>query len=215
MVNEARHGKIGFSNPNYHNPPIPETSAMEYILNAANKMKSQTEELEHKAYKDPLTGLSNRNALVEDVKKLDLQNNNCDHMAFYFDLNSLKKENDTKGHVAGDKLLKKMSNLLESVFTQDIGKAYRNTAGDEFLAILSTPNALTFSESILNTLSQKTEEINKGIGANETALSFAVGIASYDADKDDHDFYNTIERADRNMQINKTEMKAFDPSLER
>ena len=91
--------------------------------------------LERSALMDALTGLGNRRALE------------VDHAAFrggwltLWDVDDLKRVNDTLGHAAGDRYLLEFTTALgNNLSSQD--RAYR-TGGDEFLTLTrNTPEAL-------------------------------------------------------------------------
>ena len=67
-------------------------------------------------------------------------------MLFSIDLNGLKIVNDTKGHAAGDELIKGCADCLALTLRQK-GKVYR-TGGDEFMAIIHTADPGKLREMI-------------------------------------------------------------------
>ncbi|QNE32493.1 diguanylate cyclase [Sphingomonas sp. NBWT7] len=84
---------------------------------------------------DALTGLGNRIRLREDLKALlsDRSATECRREALlYLDLDGFKAFNDTRGHDAGDELLKKVGETI-STMAKD-GRAYR-LGGDEFVVV--------------------------------------------------------------------------------
>ena len=78
--------------------------------------------------KDGLTGLLLRGQYEEDLKTFK-QNDLC---IVYFDVNNLKKTNDSMGHRFGDKLLLATAKAMTSCFRTD--NIYR-TGGDEFIIL--------------------------------------------------------------------------------
>ena len=92
------------------------------------------------ALTDPLTGLSNRRQLMEDLELA------CDaglarepwHLILY-DLNGFKRYNDTFGHPAGDALLARLSGRLRAIVSPH-GTAYR-MGGDEFCVLIRSATA--------------------------------------------------------------------------
>ncbi len=94
---------------------------------------------------DPLTGVRNRRALVEDLPRV-CQGASEDEPAFlwFFDLNGFKRYNDSFGHVAGDALLARLGRRLRET-VKDHGTVYR-LGGDEFCVLVtgavSDPHAL-------------------------------------------------------------------------
>ncbi len=86
--------------------------------------------LEQMAYTDELTGLGNRRSFDEKLKELGENN----YAIVSFDLNYLKKTNDTYGHEKGDELIRDFADVLKDTFD---GKGVTaRTGGDEFVVIL-------------------------------------------------------------------------------
>ena len=86
---------------------------------------------------DPLTGVRNRRALMEDLPRV-CQRASEDEPAFlwFFDLNGFKRYNDSFGHVAGDALLARLgARLSEAV--KPCGAVYR-LGGDEFCVLVTS-----------------------------------------------------------------------------
>ncbi len=94
------------------------------------------EKLENAAVIDPLTGCYNRREFVNQLKRniAGATRHKNDLSLFMFDLDYFKKVNDTYGHLAGDKVLKEISSLVQNnMRTNDIFARY---GGEEFIAIL-------------------------------------------------------------------------------
>jgi diguanylate cyclase (GGDEF)-like protein len=89
---------------------------------------------------DPLTGLRNRRALIDDLPRV-CQRASEEEPAFlwFFDLNGFKNYNDSFGHVAGDSLLERLGHRLRAAVSPH-GVVYR-LGGDEFCVLISTPIA--------------------------------------------------------------------------
>jgi diguanylate cyclase (GGDEF)-like protein len=87
---------------------------------------------------DPLTGLRNRRALIEELPRV-CQRASEEEPAFlwFFDLNGFKNYNDSFGHVAGDILLERLGRRLREVVGRG-GAVYR-LGGDEFCVLISDP----------------------------------------------------------------------------
>jgi diguanylate cyclase (GGDEF)-like protein len=94
------------------------------------------EELRDQAVHDPLTGLSNRRYLEEDLgRELHrARRANAPLCVVMLDLDNLKPFNDTFGHDAGDSLLRELAQVLrERLRKSDISCRY---GGDEFVVVL-------------------------------------------------------------------------------
>ena len=91
--------------------------------------------LEKLAYTDELTGLGNRRCYDEKLNQLEATSDPGHNYAIVsFDLNFLKKTNDTYGHEIGDMLLKSFADILKTVF--DSKCTITRTGGDEFVVII-------------------------------------------------------------------------------
>ncbi len=85
---------------------------------------------------DVLTGLPNRAAfdLRLDELLLDAHEENHTHVLLYMDLDQFKVVNDTCGHVAGDHLLRQITEILKNDIRQ--GDILARLGGDEFGVLL-------------------------------------------------------------------------------
>ena len=150
------------------------------------------------AVKDLLTGCYNRNAFGEDVAALPSKDG---VQVIGFDLNDLKKCNDTRGHKAGDEYITDAAHMIMEIFG-DLGKVYR-VGGDEF-SILTRD----VPEEVI---SQKKEELKRAVGHYrldhpESEFGIACGYATYNA-QSDADIEATRHRADIRMYEHKKEVK--------
>ena len=81
---------------------------------------------------DALTGLLNRYAYARTLESYDESEKlPADLCAFAFDINGLKRANDTMGHAVGDELICGAAECIKRVFGKN-GKCFR-TGGDEFI----------------------------------------------------------------------------------
>jgi diguanylate cyclase (GGDEF)-like protein len=98
--------------------------------------------MEHVALTDSLTGLRNRRAFHEDIKRAIAHRDasGAPFSLMMVDLDELKQVNDTLGHHAGDARIKETADLLRAVVRAGDG-AYR-TGGDEFMLLLPGERAL-------------------------------------------------------------------------
>ncbi|MFW2437749.1 MAG: EAL domain-containing protein [Arenicellales bacterium] len=112
------------------------------------KLKNQ---LSYQASHDSLTGLVNRAQFEDDLKKaiLTCDENAPGHVLCYMDLDQFKIVNDTCGHIAGDALLKQLSQLLSKrVRDNDV---LARLGGDEFGLLLhncSIEDAISITNSL-------------------------------------------------------------------
>ena len=102
----------------------------------SDRIQAQNQ-LEHEALHDTLTGLPNRNLLIERLELSIHRANRFDdyHFAVLFlDLDRFKVINDSLGHLAGDRLLIAIAHKLQSTL-REIDLVAR-LGGDEFVILL-------------------------------------------------------------------------------
>lgn len=160
------------------------------------------------AYTDELTGLPNRTAFREDLEgrmepdRAAGRESILPTVVYMFDLNDLKKCNDTYGHEYGDRYIRMAADVLKKLFEQE-GKCYR-IGGDEFCAWApyTSPEAI---DEKLSLLEQALLELNqKGF---VVTFSIAVGYAVYEEGEDGSGLYSTMKRADAMMYERKQAYK--------
>ncbi|MDQ6811948.1 MAG: diguanylate cyclase, partial [Actinomycetota bacterium] len=85
---------------------------------------------------DPLTGLRNRRALMEDLPRVcQAASEHSPAFLWFYDLNGFKNYNDSFGHVAGDALLARLGGRLRLAVAPH-GVGYR-LGGDEFCVLVT------------------------------------------------------------------------------
>ncbi len=89
--------------------------------------------IEYLSYHDQLTGLYNRRFFDEEMKRIDTERNLPISLVM-IDVNGLKLTNDAFGHQMGDRLLKKIADILKLEFRAD--DIIARIGGDEFAVIL-------------------------------------------------------------------------------
>lgn len=160
------------------------------------------------AYTDELTGLSNRTAFREDLENRMEPDRAAGRetilptVVFMFDLNDLKKCNDTYGHDYGDQYIKMAADVLKKLFEQE-GKCYR-IGGDEFCAWAPYTSQDKIDEKLLLLEGEIQELNNKGF---VVTVSVAVGYAIYTENEDGGGLYSTMKRADAMMYERKQAYK--------
>lgn len=116
----------------------------EFIQNAINETWTSADiahDAEMRKFKDPLTGLLNREGLGVAMKSVysNAEAHPEDEVyAFMVDLDHFKRVNDTHGHETGDDVIKALASVLRK---QDIAV---RMGGEEFLIVTSNPTPTTF-----------------------------------------------------------------------
>ena len=172
------------------------TKKYDYFISLQEETLKETFE---KAIRDSLTGLYNRNYLIDRLKTLlaKAKRKEAKIILVFLDLNNFKKVNDTYGHERGDEVLKGVANLLKNAFREyDLIARY---GGDEFVVVIEGNEQKIDIKNIIKRLNEKlyTEFKNYHI-------SIAYGIATSD---ETTDLNTLITLADERMYENKSIMK--------
>jgi diguanylate cyclase (GGDEF)-like protein len=155
------------------------TEALQKELAERQRLEQRLRNL---AEHDALTGLMNRAAVTEALRRsLSLAARQKWSVAVVFvDLDRFKEVNDTLGHAAGDDLLRQISvRLLGCLRESDL---LGRLGGDEFIvvaeALQDAPrNAIEFTEKLLAQMKQPFEIAGRRIDAG-----FSAGVAIYPGD---------------------------------
>ncbi|MBR0141838.1 MAG: GGDEF domain-containing protein [Ruminococcus sp.] len=167
------------------------------------QMKSSEADLLHKlAMEDSLTGIKNRNAFNDYEQKL-LKRDSGFCVFVHFDVNRLKKVNDTYGHAEGDKHIKAAATVIRKSFG-DAGECFR-IGGDEFFVILEGRKAKANYEAGIKKFMKFQEEYNNSENP-KVPLEIAFGTAEYDCSMKNPEAAESL--ADSRMYEKKKLMKA-------
>ena len=171
-------------------PPtgVEELRFVTWIYNQILKENREArEKLSHKASHDALTGLFNRGAY-----DLLMESADTEHMALILiDVDYFKSVNDSYGHAMGDKVLKRVAELLKGAFRSvDI---ICRIGGDEFAVIMTRVNS-SMSQLVLN----KMEHVNELLRHPKDELppvSLSVGVAFSDRENPHGDIFRDADSA--------------------
>ena len=109
------------------------SAAMNASRNLNTRLHGAVADAEKRAFTDALTGLHNRRGLDAALERISRQN--CPYSVMQIDLDKFKQVNDTKGHAAGDHVLRSISQvMLEETRKED---TVARTGGDEFTIVLA------------------------------------------------------------------------------
>ena len=156
----------------------------------------------HLAYTDSLTGVKNTHSYVEMEKEMDqriAQGDLKELGVIVFDLNDLKRTNDTRGHEAGDQLIQTACRMICRRFKHS--PVYR-IGGDEFVAVLEGED-YQYRKALLDEF-EHIVEMNQHAGK----VVVASGLATFRPGKD-NSYRKVFERADRRMYERKGKLKAM------
>lgn len=168
-----------------------------YILKTAKLQYIRQNQIKMQAESDGLTGLGNRakyyQKVSEEYTKLE------SIYIVYLDVNYLKVINDTCGHEAGDRVLKRAAEEMNRIVDKNI-HGYR-LGGDEFVLIFCN-----YSEQDAKNIMEQWEQDMKPLSEEDAPAqcSFAIGC-SYGVQP--FDITELLKTADSNMYVRKKEMK--------
>ena len=172
-------------------------SEMRQLVTSFNNLWEYRNKLEAflrtEAENDALTGLPNRYCLERDL--LEIESIDKSVAVFMFDVNFLKKTNDTKGHLAGDQLIRTVASCIKECFGTDKSNNCYRIGGDEFVVLLIGCNK---------------EEIKLRLERFKFALtrenvSVSVGFA-FDNKLESGGLKSLMEKADKSMYKQKKEI---------
>jgi len=166
---------------------------IEQLESESQQLKATIVNSQREAYTDPLTGLPNRLAydefLTEEYARWKRYHENL--LLIVWDIDYFKKVNDTYGHQAGDEVLKKVaqllqSNLRETDFTARFG-------GEEFVSLM--PNtSLGGGYKIAEKIRELIEQLELSYKDQKILITISCGISLF-AKGDTPDM--VFERADK------------------
>lgn len=143
-------------------------------------------ETRHLAHHDGLTGLPNRQMLMQRLQAGIAESfSRQGQLALMFiDLDGFKVVNDRYGHSAGDKLLTVVASRIAScVRAEDVACRY---GGDEFVVMLADINEAAIAVGIAETIRSRIEGLYS-INGQELRISASIGLALYPSDGDQWD----------------------------
>lgn len=186
-----------------------------YIRDITQQIKLR-DRLRFLAYNDVLTGLSNRNHFIDQLKRhiSYYRKNSGTVVLMFIDLDRFKQINDTLGHKAGDDLLCEVAGRLSSVVReQDLVGRW---GGDEFVLMLSGDIDLEQASLRAKLLLDKTREPVL-LSGKPISILCSIGIAlSVDGDTNadrllqhaDLAMYKAKQEGRNNFQVFSGDMEA-------
>ncbi len=164
-------------------------------LRVRSNLKEQRALAWNSAYKDSLTGLPNRQWVMEELNKLDAEFARHGRVAavLFIDLDGFKRINDSLGHEVGDHLLHDVAKRLEEVARNEDFVA--RLGGDEFLILMrfdESDDVITSTDNPGSAVAQAAAKLAERLikafrqpfynGALEHHLGASIGISLYPAD---------------------------------
>jgi diguanylate cyclase (GGDEF)-like protein len=151
----------------------------------ASQAIDEREEARRRAVTDPLTGLYNRNHLDDEAARIHTRARRAGltYSVIVLDVDELKVLNDTSGHHAGDRALKRIADLIRAgVRRWDV--AIR-AGGDEFVILLPEAGS-----------GEAADIAARLVAGRKSGPSFSVGVATWERHGS---FEQVLALADRRM----------------
>jgi diguanylate cyclase (GGDEF)-like protein len=155
-------------------------------------------EMARQARTDPLTGLLNRRAFLEEIERhaSRLQREEQPGTLIFVDLDHFKPVNDRLGHEMGDMVLRHTAALLRRTFRP--GDLVARLGGDEFAVWMNGADHMTAAERAEFLRDAAPRELVEVTGPDGPRLSMSIGIASRAASESEP-LDSLIRRADMAM----------------
>lgn len=161
------------------------------------RLVEEREKIIYSSEHDQLTGLYNKGKYLSLLK--DTFPNLDSIGLFNFDVNNLKKINDSQGHEAGDKLIIKAADSIRAVTNSKV-LGFR-MGGDEFLMV-----ACNVTETEVNNIKYSWEEELKRLNTLNDGIDCVIAVGVAYGEKP-YDFSELSKKADELMYEDKKKKK--------
>jgi diguanylate cyclase (GGDEF)-like protein/PAS domain S-box-containing protein len=166
------------------------------LVESADAARVMTQQMNHSAEHDALTGLPNRLLLNDRVGQAIAFAQRHEHQVavLFLDLDGFKHINDSLGHPIGDKLLQSLAKrLVDCVRAAD---TVSRQGGDEFVVLLPEISQLEDAATISRKLLQAVAEAHS-IERHDLHITASIGVSIYP--DDGRDAETLIKNADTAM----------------
>lgn len=154
-----------------------------------SERKQMESKMEYLSYHDQLTDLYNRRFFEEELLRLDV-NRNLPLTIIMGDVNGLKLVNDSFGHNVGDKLLKKVAEVISDGCRSD--DIVARLGGDEFAILLPKTDEHEAKEIVRRI---KERALNEKVELVEVSISFGYETKKLSTEK----IEDILKKADDHM----------------
>lgn len=171
------------------------------LTDRLQELESETKSLQdgiRKAHemvrKDPLTGINNRQALMDTLETEYIRWQRYKHplSIVVWDIDNFKQINDSLGHLAGDKILTKIAEILVNS-TRGIDFVARY-GGEEFVGIFPA-TAVVETMTLANKIREKISNARFVYDGNPVPITVSAGIATFHAGDTTEMVFNRADQA--------------------
>ncbi len=166
-----------------------------------SQIKAYEKEILYLAHYEPLTGLPNRDLLKDCLKSTLNRAKQQNHVGaiLHLDIDNFKNVNDSKGHSAGDNVIKKVALIIKSCIKS--GNYIAHLGADEFIIVLTNLNkdSALAEQQAIETAKLVLNNIKTPIAINDKLchITASIGLAIYP--RDGTDYATLLKRADTAM----------------
>jgi len=154
-----------------------------HLENVIDEKQEAERSLQYLAYHDELTGLPNKNLLIDRINQaIKISARDAQQMAILFlDLDRFKNINDSLGHRIGDELLREVAHRIKQLIRQH--DTISRNGGDEYVIVLEKlknhNEAVYVAKKVINELTQPFV-----IHSHKIHIGASIGISVYPFDGD-------------------------------
>lgn len=166
------------------------------IFSDFGKNEQLKNKLHNVAYYDTLTGLPNRELLIDRLNVTILQSRKTQQQLaiLLIDLDRFKVINETLGHSVGDALLQEVARILNTISTE--GDTVARMGGDEFIILMAD---IEHADAVARVAEKIIENFTRPflVGEHELHFTCSIGIAIFPQDGNSTE--DLIKNADTSM----------------
>ena len=173
-------------------------SAAANLIRFALEHEAIQREMARQARTDPLTGLLNRRAFMEEIERCTerLDREELPGTLMFVDIDNFKAVNDAQGHEMGDQVLVQLAILLRAVVRPS--DLVARLGGDEFAVWLNGADHMTAAERAEQLRIQVPRELGELSEDSSLRLGVSIGIATRSANSQEP-IDSLLRRADAAM----------------
>ncbi len=175
-------------------------SLSEQIQRSLSNLHRQADQMSKLAHTDPLTSLSNRRHLFEQLESefARAQRYRRPFCLLYIDLDGFKSINDQFGHLFGDEILRGSARSMQAVLRAT--DLIARIGGDEF-AVLLPETRLAGAEHVAEKLRKALAAYGSQLSPSLPSLTLSVGVGQID--EEDDAIEDILARADKAQYLAK------------